>query len=241
MKSKILILLVGLFFLSGCEAVYNIELTNNGIKDELNINNYDVSSWNTGSPTYKTLIDNNYKDFNLAVDKNTPGYPEVYRKLPGYDYYNKVLINDSNNYGIKFSYNHNFNSYSKSPLLDFYNNISIKNNMNSLIIDTGDSSGCYLFDNYKLMDKLTINIKSNYVVSKHNADNVKDNLYTWIITKDNYKNKTVHIEVDKSHSISSIKTHKEFNKIITISLICIAIITSIFVLLTFIKVIKSNK
>lgn len=238
---KMLLLIISSFLLTGCEAVYNIEITNGYIKDELLINNYNVSSWNEGSPTYKTLIDNNYKEFNLAVDKNTPGYPEIYKKISGYDYYNKYLINNKDNYGLRFSYNHKYDNYSKTPLLGFYNNISVKNYISTLIIDTGDSSGCYLFNNYPLMDKLAINVKSDYVVTSHNADNVKDNIYTWNITKDNYKEKNIHIEVDKARNIASENKQKEFNTIVTLLLVAFAVIAIIFVLLTLIKIRKSNK
>lgn len=50
MKSKVIVLIISLFLLSGCEAIYNVEINDNYIKDELIVNNYNVTSWNKGSP-----------------------------------------------------------------------------------------------------------------------------------------------------------------------------------------------
>lgn len=237
---KVIMLLLILTLLSGCSAVYNIEITDKNIKDELIINNYNKSEWNSGNPSYKTLIDNNYKNFELAIDKDTPGYPEIHSKLKGYIYYNKELINTSDNYGLKFKYNHKFNDYTKTPLLGFYNFATIKEKNNNLIIDSGDTKGCYLFDNYALLTDLTINIKSNFVVDNNNADEVKDNVYTWHITKDNYKNKTIHIEINKNKKIEDILKKEKYENIINIILVIIGVFIIIFAIRTAVKIRKTN-
>lgn len=50
-----------------------------------------------------------------------------------------------------------------------------------------------LFDIYPPLDSFTVNIRSKKKVLKSNADKVKGNTYTWVITKDNYSNKTINL------------------------------------------------
>ncbi len=228
------------FFLCGCEAVYNVDINEDFIKDELIINNYDVSSWDNEKIPYRKLIDNNYNNFNLATDKNTPGYPEVYKKIDGYNYYNKELISETGNYGLKFNYEFNHDDYSKSYLLTFYNNLRINNVNNKLIINTGDGKGCYAFDNYPLLDKITINVRTDYIIDNNNADKVEDGIYTWFIDKDNYKNKSIYLEVDKNY-LKNGKNTTLTNRVINITLIVIGGIALLFGLITVIKVRKTNK
>jgi len=222
---KIVLFLIIILSLTGCEAVYNIEVVNDTIKDELIINNYDVSSWNSNNPSYKTLVDNNYREFNLAIDKNTPGYPEMYNKLKGYNYYNKELINENNNYGLKFNYEYKENEkYENNPLLVFYSNLSITNNKKVLRISIPDGKECYIFDHYPLMDKFIINLKTDNVVNNANADKYENNTYTWEITKSNYLNKSIYFEVDKlSEKIDYSKTNKIRDIMIDIFLVLIGL------------------
>ncbi len=229
-----------LFLLSGCSAVYNVEINDKFIKDELSINSANKEELNSGNPSYKTLIDNNYKNFELAVNKDTPGYPEIHTKLKGYEYYNKKLINTIDNYGLVFTYKHELSNYAKSPLLGFYNFASIKNVSNKIIIDSGDAKGCYVFNNYALLTDLTLNISSIYEVTNHNADEVNNNTYTWHITKDNYQSKTIHLEVDKNKKLSDIIKKEKFQKMVDIIYISLGIITTIFIIIIVIKIRKSN-
>lgn len=50
-----------------------------------------------------------------------------------------------------------------------------------------------LFDIYPPLDSFTVNIKSKKKILRCNADKVKGNVYTWVITKDNYSNKTINL------------------------------------------------
>ena len=126
-------------------------------------------------------------------------------------------------------------------MLSFYNHNSVKNYLSTLVLDSGSGEGCYIFDNYNLMDKLTVNIKSNYLVSEHNADEVVDNTYTWVITKDNYKKKNIYIKIDKSREVLSAKKEERIKKIMVIVLISLGISVIIFALFTFVKIRKSSK
>ncbi len=238
MKSKVIVLIISLFLLSGCEAIYNVEINDNYIKDELIVNNYNVTSWNKGSPSYKNLIDNNYKSFNLAVDKDTPGYPEVAKKLKGYNYYDKKLINTKDNYGLKFSYNHKYNEYIKTPLLVFFGKNSIKNYPTLMDIDSGDGQSLTAFNSYNMLDKITINIKTNYLVKENNADKVNNNIYTWNLTKDNYQDKSIKIKIDKTKIVKD--KNDNTDKYLNFLFIFIGIVVLLFIVLTMFKIRKSK-
>ena len=87
------------------------------------------------------------------------------------------------------------------------------------------------FDFYEDLDNLTINIKSDLLIKKHNADKVKGNTYSWNITKDNYENKSILLEIKTSNS------NKKLNKknIIIITLLVLFITLAIIILKKLIK------
>ena len=61
------------------------------------------------------------------------------------------------------------------------------------------------------LDKITINIKTNYEVLDNNATSINDNTYTWVITKNNYTNSNIYIKMSKSRNSSSNNDTKDTN------------------------------
>ena len=238
---KVIILILLLLFLSGCEAEYNVIISEKNIQDELIVNNFNISSWNQGNPSYKDRINGYYEKFNLAVSKDTPGYPEISSKIKGYNYYKKELINTTSNYGLKFSYSHNYNDYTKSPLLVFYGKGNITNNYQKLIIDSGSGADFTAFNGYSLLNELNINITSDYLVLNHNADKQENNTYSWKITKNNYQDKTIHIEIDKTRKAKTNLIDNKNLKYINTILIILGIFIILFIIRTLLKVSKSNR
>ena len=232
MIKKVIILSFSIFILTGCEAVYNVNISDN-INDELTINNYNISSWNEGQPSYKESIDEAIKTFNLTTNINTPGYPDIIEKLDGYNYYKKELISTQDNYGIRFTYDYNSNDYKNNILLYFFDYMDFKNSSSSFKIDTGNSKGILLFNNYPALDKLTINISSDYYVNNNNADEINNNIYTWYLTKDNYLDKRVIIELDKTKTTNYDRKNNILN--ITILFLGLGLLIAIFIIYTKVK------
>ena len=67
---------------------------------------------------------------------------------------------------------------------------------NSIIISTQTLER--EFKQIPTLNQITVNIKvDDYLVVKHNADKKSKNIYTWNITKDNYQNKSIQLEISK--------------------------------------------
>ena len=210
---KILLLIISVFLLSGCEAVYNVKIDEKTISDELVIN---ALNKKYGEITNKAMIDYNYENFNLAVDADTPGYPELFSRLDGYNYYNKEKIDNSDAYGLRFTYTFDMDKYEKTYLLLPFNYRSVTNSKDRFSFSSGNPEGNSLFKSYPDLDKLTVNVTSYYQVIESNADAVNDQTYTWVFTKNNYENKTINIVVDKTSKYSKLRDSKLSNSIINI-------------------------
>lgn len=239
MRKKISVLLVLIFLLTGCSATYNITIDNNTLSDELIIKNVKDKIYSDGM-TYEKLI-NIYYNQNVASNINTPGYPEINKKLDGYTYYNKVLIDNDGMYGFKLNNTFSLNDYKNSPLLLEYNfkNIIISNNR--ILIKSNTSQGCTLFDNYPYLDNILVNIITNYKVINNNADEIKDNTYTWFVNKNNFKNKEISIEIDKSDiSYNTLLDEKESNVLIVFLIGLVLTVIFVFGFYTYYKVKFSN-
>ena len=241
MYKKVILLILSFVFLTGCEAVYNLDVGDNIIKDELIINNYDKSTWVTDYFDYKDAVNKAYENLALPIDKDTPGFTEIPKGLPGYEYYKKELINTDNNYGLKLYYTFDDKKYLRSSLYPFFTNSTLTINSYSFVFDSGTDSTYDLFKFQKNLDKLTINVKTNYKVVNNNADSVNNNIYTWVLTRDNYKSKNIHIEIDKSVKLVNKEDSDRSDLITNIILIGVGIVLFASIIVTIIKVKKSNK
>ena len=236
---KIGVLLTLIFLLTGCSATYNITIENNTISDELIIENAKSETYSDGM-TYEKLI-NVYYNQNVASDINTPGYPEVNKKIEGYTYYDKSIIDKNWKYCFKLNNSFAFYDYKNSPLLLEYSFKSIEVNNNKIVINSNTNKGCTLFDNYPYLDNMVINIITNHKVVSNNADEIKENTYTWFINKNNYKTKEIAIQIDKSVVSNNTLLDEKESNILTIFLIgTLLVAIFIFSFYTYYKVKFSN-
>lgn len=236
MKQKIILILTLLFLLSGCEAKYELAIDNDlNFNEQLTINNYAKETWNNSSPSYQKLISDNY-NYPIPVNVNIPGYLDNNTKIKGYDYYDKTLINESNNYGVHYNYTFSQSSYPNSMLANYgFRKISIVTHNDKLYINASNPND--IFTGYPLFEQLTIVINSNYLVEKNNADKVSNNLYYWYFTKDNYQDKKIEYIADYSQRIKESEVTTQ-NTIYLLIFFGIILIGGIFI---FIKVKKSNQ
>ncbi len=237
MIKKILILFFSLF-LTGCSATYNIQISKNSVSEELVVNNKNTSSWNNkiGNMNYKEMINYNY-NFPIPVLSYTPGIFENDFELQGYDYYQKQIISTTNNYGLRLNYTFKFDDYNNSTIVNnAYNNFDIKKDKNTIVINVYGNEN--IFVNYSLLDEIRVNVTIPFNVLYHNADNVLNNTYTWIINKENVLTKSIalkyvledeEIEVPGNNNVI-IDDKKNENKI---SLKLIVIISSVFLIVGF--------
>ena len=105
-------------------------------------------------------------------------------------------------------------------------------------IDSGDGQSLTAFNSYNMLDKITINIKTNYLVKENNADKVNNNIYTWNLTKDNYQDKSIKIKIDKTKIVKD--KNDNTDKYLNFLFIFIGIVVLLFIVLTMFKIRKSK-
>lgn len=214
MKKKILVLILGVFLLTGCNAEYNIEIIDNEIKINGSIVETNSSNWekaavinqkeeidHNADPNYCTgnscsiidgEIDNSSLTFSEIVDLKTVN---IDTKVEGLE-----RIKNDKELGIKFdktlAYKNKDTTLKDLPgIKDCYKYFSIVDNPteNGVIISTSNKNLC--FEQYPLLEEITITLKTNHKIEDHNADETVDGKYIWKINKNNYANKSIQINL----------------------------------------------
>lgn len=204
MKKKFKIILLFIILLcSGCNIKYKVNINKNNIIEDISID------------SIKEIIDSN--TFLSAV--------EVLFQGALYD----VKKYDDGTIRTNYSWT-NFNTYKDKSLLFMKlvdsNNLSIKENKVSFNLKYNES----LNDLINLLgdiDNLEISLYIPYYVSKHNADKVSDNTYTWII--DNIEKDSVKINFDMSKGVDY------RNKVLSVITIIILGIVATWIIIYFVK------
>lgn len=197
---KYVILVLFISLVTGCTAEYNVKIGSKFIEEELYSNNFDKSSWDVNNDQFFNMTYKEYIDYTSTVNEPVYFSTDLYvsEKVEGIDYYDIKLVNNSDNYGLKYSFKHKNSNYKDSRILNFcYDEIEINDKNNRYDITTSKNFNC--FEYYEMLDEVTVNITTswNYSVISSNADKVENGKYTWIITKDNSSNKPIRIELKK--------------------------------------------
>lgn len=174
--------------LTGCEAVYNLDINSDTFNEELVLTTHDKST-----KTKKTV--------NIALKSNIPVdndfyKPEVTFKQNNLKYYQILKIDTDDELGVRYKSGLTKEEYQSSTIVkEHYPNFKLNETGNIVSLTLGKGN---IFDDYPDLEKLTINITTNKRVTKHNADGVNSNTYTWYLTKDNYNKKEIYINYNKA-------------------------------------------
>ena len=165
---KILVLIV-LLGLSGCSVEYNLNITGDEFQEEI-------------------IIDDNGFDFDISAYQDQPDPQNGdYSDIETYN----ATIND--NLSI-LSYDFNKDDFRDSNAANVcFRNLVVNEDDGVMTLLTTDFSTC--MDYYTNIDDITVNISLDreYVSVNHNADTVRDNVYTWNITRDNLDGKYIYL------------------------------------------------
>lgn len=175
MKIKnILISIIFIFILSGCEATYTIN-----IDDDYNETLYVTSN----NPTeYQNIMHYDYSD---PAYFNSDEFDEEGEKVEGGEYYNYSFNN-----GLKLDYKFK-ETYGESNIaLSAFPSFKYVREHESVIMTYADIRS---FAEYPTLEKITINVITNKEVKTHNADRVNGNTYTWVIRKED-NTKSIYIK-----------------------------------------------
>lgn len=198
---KILIFIIMIFLLCGCNATYNIDIEDNIINENLVLLEENLSQIN--------VVGESGFSFSQLININTMDDP--YANKP----YNVEKIDDSSGLGLKYNQTSSIDDIENISVLNqCYIDFMIKTDENNIIVDTGDNFKCYEYFEY--LDNVKIVLKTNHKVRSSNGTKNLDGTYTWNFDKNsNHQIKfTISKEVEK----------KDYKGIILISLCLIGLI-----------------
>lgn len=238
MKKLILLILV-IFFVTGCDATYNLTINKATIIEELQIYEDDINKWedenNLFSVSFKEAIENNL-NYKLGVffDEQLEDYVE---DNPNYVFYNPKKIDKKNKLGIIYNYRFNIDDYNRAYFpKNCFDNIKVYSNNGYITIST--SKGFKCIGNDIGLSNLTINIKTKYEVEKNNADSQDGNIYSWEINESNYENKNIYINVNTA-KISNKKS--KIDKNILKAFLTIGITLALLLIIVIIFLVNKKK
>lgn len=187
-RLRLVILLFGvIILLSGCSAVYEVNVDINNMKESLRVTLND-------DEYYEFNSDENYKYLNMYYnDPNNDGTDGVQLPLPGVLYYD-FTMNESLK-TVNFSGNTDYRNYHRSSIIKLgYEDIKVIYENDKLHLKTSQG---FLFD-MDTLENLKVVLKSDYRVLHSNCDYVDGKSLVWEINKSNYKTK--YLSVDYSLS-----------------------------------------
>lgn len=209
---KIIILILVVFLLTGCDAIYYAEIKDGTILEYTNflIDDYDNKSTGNISSEKDLFYDP------MGVYANNKSVDELIDDYYQQDYlafnngnktklYEKERISYEDRLGLQLKYSYSFSNFQKSSMINYcFDNVSVNKKGNYLIINLKDSYKCFNQDVYTEYGLNTLDIKviaDN--VFEHNADSVSDNVYTWSLSSNN-TDKEIYLKAkvdDNSHSL----------------------------------------
>ncbi len=233
MKKKEIFILLSIFLLTGCQAEYNIIIDNNTVKEELSVYETDMNRWNTiqgnNILTYEQY-QQEYKDAPVGIYYNDQNPDAEIGFNENRKYYTIDTINENNKKGLNFNTDFSTNRYSDSYIIrNCFKYVNIINQNNTFSISTSKGLSCMNYIDG--LDKIAINIKTDYEVVDTNATSINNKTYTWVITKNNYINSNIYIKLNKSISPnSSSSINPSNNKISNFQLVYLIIVIVLLLL-----------
>ncbi len=213
---KIIILLITIILLTGCNASYDINFNKDKIEDSIKIY---TSSKNINNATNETT--NNFTD-------------EIGNWERGYEYYKREIYTTDKITGYNYTYNFNYNEYdAMSQLRKCYKDFDLTYTEDSITLNTSNEFLCSSY--YKDINNIDINISSEYEIINSNADIKNNNTHTWNISKTNSKNKPIKLTISKKNEYQN--TNNDKNDKFNIKSILILII---FILLIVVLIIRKK-
>lgn len=227
MKHKIFILIFLLLCVTGCSANYDIEIYNDQVKENMQFVELDSSVWDSEVQyglTYRNLLEASINYPYPAFDDTVVDEDDTI-KLDGVEYYDNTLISDNLKLGQKLKYGKfTLDNFSKSSIVKkCYQYFSIKEEEDNIIISTSLENLC--FEEYPILDSITINLKTNHKVVSSNSNSVNGYHYTWNINKENKDDAAILITLKKDDYIFNYEN--QFIKKVIYFIIIIGIILSV--------------
>ncbi len=218
---KIIILLITIILLTGCNATYDITFNKDNISDSIKV--YTDSK-----------IVNNATNKQIETFSNELGNWER-----GYEYYKREIYTTDKITGYNYTYNFNYEEYdAMSQLRKCYKDFELKYTKDTITLSTSNEFLCSTY--YKNINSININISSEYEIINSNSDTQKNNIHSWNINKNNSKNKPIKLTISKKNEYKEEKINKK-NKLNIKSLLTLIIFILLIIVLIIRKKDEKNK
>ena len=201
MKKKSIVLFIIFTILTGCSSEYNIEFSNNKIKENIKVDildsdmpkKYDETIYSSSDIITPFINNDQYPFF---------GNEEII--------YNKNVSKNGNATHIELNYDYSHDEFLNSTVdRSCFENSEFVTNKKNYDLNFYGSFYCLYGE------ELVINIKTNNEVISNNADKVNGNVYTWIIDKENVDNVDIEMKISK---------HTVYYRKIVYGIVCILFI-----------------
>lgn len=165
-RIKLLLIVFVMMFITGCEVNYNLEFTDNALEENIDI----ILSEKESTDENKEKLQYSLEDEAYAISKQW-----------AQNKYNIDVKEENNKYVGTLKYGYTVDNFPYAHLINqCYDSFSFVKIEDGYSLTTSDIFKCLVFS-YLPVDKYSITITTNHLVSSHNADNVDGNKYIWII------------------------------------------------------------
>ena len=206
---KGIIFVSSLFLMTGCSVDYHMEIYNDVIREDIFVGEKDSTVLQDASK--KQEIEENIVwtyDYWKAMDDSPYQLKKVFEPLKfGLEIKGKSKLQPMK---------------SLVTVNNCYTHFNVIEMEEKYLISTSNKNLC--FDYYENLDVVNIHISTNHKVSMYNADQVEKDTYTWTITRDNFENKSIQLEIFKDKYVWNYKNRVVKRGILAI-LILVLILT----------------
>lgn len=229
---KILLSIILLLLMTGCTATYEIKVSNEKIYENLTVLESRGKSKEKVDELGNTF--ETYAKKYGTKNKIITSFYYLYSDqgcVENCSYYNNKYINNEENIGYLLSNTFSFEEYKDSAIAnELLPGFSSEYDGRYLTISGGNSWN--FINGYNNLDKITINIETNYKITSTNGKKINNTTYQWNVYKGNTDGlKGVYIVIDTKEIIKEKKS----------SLISYIIIVIVLIVLIFVGIFLSNK
>ena len=226
---KIVIGLLLIFLLTGCNANYSIKISDGKIVEK-----FEVVEENMDLALKKDETERSFKDYAEYYGSTSSTYSSFYNLYAdegcngSCEYYDKIFINQDSKIGFILDHIFDYENYVDSSLA---NELlpSFESSFDGRFLTISGGSSWNFINGYSALNEVTINVETDYKVTSTNAKK-NGNTYSWKINKDNYLSQDrIYIIIDTSNTIQN-ESSNSSSMLLLIIIMIILIISGLFLL-----------
>lgn len=184
MKNKIIILLILVLFLTGCDATYSVEIKNGKVFESTNFYGSDSDVFENNADTFVNPNGPGKTINELVDDYYQQDYLAFYNQPDRLEYYEKEMLSYEDKMGIQLRYTYSLDEYQYSSLVHYcFDTVSVDSKNGIYTFQLQDSNKCFTQDVNQMLDTVTIQVTSNQII-EHNANQTNGSNYIWTLSKD---------------------------------------------------------